>query len=148
MFDDWKPDFPSWKDRFPDLVWWLDLNDRKVPRGEFGAETRPILDNTSGEVWDMRIDHRGFPMASSVRDANTESFRHRRSELKYEVWQYALIIWCLQKILFESWSKTECYQVIRHFWHNLSGQAPLTAQTVNYWVTVHKGHKKEGLLWP
>ena len=146
MSESWKPDFPNWKDRFPDLVWWLDLSERKVPRGWFEVDTRLVRDNTTGQVWEMYLDHRGLP-SGRVR-VGTESYKFKESELKYEVWQYALIVWCLQKIVFEDWRPIECYHIIKHFWKNLTGQAPLIPQTVGIWMASHYLYKKQGILWP
>lgn len=153
MSESWKPDFPNWKDRFPDLVWWMDLNEgRKVSRGSIDVDMRPLLDNSSGEIWLMRVDHRGIPMGPVNQDPDGEEFkgryREKQTELKYEVWQYSLIVWCLQKMLFEQWKIQECYDVIRHFWRNLPGQPPLSSKSVGVWWAMHIKEKKKGILWP
>lgn len=152
MSDDWKPDFPNWKARFPDLVWWLDLTgDLKAPRGSLHKSYRDLRDNTTGEVWKVRVNPAGIPLIGPV-NANPEglkvSWAEKRRELKYDVWQYSLIIWCLQKRSFEGWDMPSCFRVIRHFWHNLPGQAPLTSRSLNMWWAVHNQFKKDGILWP
>ena len=150
MSDSWQPELSSWTDKFPDLVWWLDLNDRKIPRGSIEVATRPLLDNTTGLVWDMRIDHRGIPVGPLGRDHDgfKGTFKEKRTELKYENWQYELIVWCLLKMIDEQWRSDQCYHVIKHFWKNLSGQPPLTVATVTSWWRTHLGRKREGILWP
>lgn len=151
MSESWKPEFPSWKDRFPDLTWWLDLNEgKKFPRGTFEIDTKPVVDNTTGQVWEMYLDHRGLP-TDRVRvnpGGVPTKFGQKHSELKYEVWQYALIVWCLQKVVFDDWRPLECFHIIKHFWRNLPGQAPLIPQTVGVWTASHYMYKKEGILWP
>ena len=152
MSDDWKPNFPKWQDRFPDLVWWMELNEgKKVPRGSFQLPTQPRVDYSTGQMWQTRMDHRGSPLIGPVNSSDPEGptlFREKQTELKYEKWQYELIVWCLQKILFENWDIRECYDVIRAFWRHLNGQAPLTVSTVTSWYRTHLYHKKEGILWP
>lgn len=150
MSDNWKPDFPNWKAKFPDLVWWLDYNTRKVPRGSLHKEMRPIVDNTTGLTWMMRVNPAGVPIGPVVRDHDdyVGSYKYAVSELKYDVWQYMLIVWCLQKMIFEDWKVGECYSIIKHFWQHLPGQAPLTSRSISMWVRIHRQKKKEGLLWP
>lgn len=151
MSESWKPDFPNWKDKFPDLVWWLDLNDDRVPRGTVEMETRMIRDSTTGEVWEMYIDHRGSGVSKAIRvdmDGYANSFKFKKAQMRLEVWQYALIVWCLQRIVFEGWRPIECFRIIKHFWRNLSGQPPLVVQSVALWVGTHKRYKKKGILWP
>lgn len=149
MSDDWKPKFENWQNRFPDLVWWLDYNTRKVPRGTVKFKMREVLDNTTEQAWHMRVDGRGKPVAPIVTTSwDDHSLGLAETELKYDVWQYSLIAWCLQKIAFEGWKIRECYDVIKHFWRHLPGQPPLTSNTVSIWWAYHCKFKKEGLLWP
>lgn len=155
MSDAWKPELSTWKARFPELTWWLDTESAKarlVGRDMLGWEHEPelVLDRSTQQLWvqDTHVTGRIAPRRTQLKNVSAKSWAEAKKEVKYAAWQYELIAWCIQKMLDEGWRSRECYEIIRHFWRHLPGQAPLVSRTVWVWWMYHLKFKKRGQLWP